>query len=122
MAATMTATRRTKYQQTHNPQSKTEILCASRKPLKCYGAGSDGFCPDCNRYLKRGGRDHKPERPGVFGWIERYADNSTRVINGERNMPWCKVCERSDVPAIHRTPIIGEPCFGPVFPSPGGGA
>lgn len=104
----------TRYQKTHRPTSRVQILCASRSPLV------NGFCPDCGRFLERGGRDHKPNREGAFGWVERYGDGSTKVVPGVHEMPWCKVCEQRNVPAIHRTPL-GETCYGPVFPTPRGG-
>src|SRR4051812_6734035 len=48
------------YQATHSPIRKQETLCTSREPLT-----SEGMCPACGRSLKRGGRDHKPNEPGV---------------------------------------------------------
>lgn len=95
----------TTYQRTHRPVSTLEILCASRKPLT-----PSGFCPDCERHLLRGGRSHKPNQTGSLGLVERYADGSVRVIPGDRRMPWCRVCEQSDVPAVHRTPL-GHECL-----------
>lgn len=95
-----------RYQQTHYPVSRLEILCWSRKPLD-----PGGFCPDCGWWLKRGGHAHKPNRTGVFGWVEVYADDSVRVISGDEPMPWCRVCEQANVPAIHRTPL-GHDCSG----------
>lgn len=105
----MDSCQKTKYQQTHYPIKKLEVLCVSRSPLN-----AQGFCPDCGRHLVRGGRAHKPDQNGAFGWIERYADGSFWVTPGPRPMPWCKVCEQSNVPAVHTTPL-GEVCCGPVF-------
>lgn len=105
----------TKYQRTHYPISKRPVPCASQKPLNRLGTGSrDGFCPDCGRYLSRRTQEHLPNLRGAFGWIERYADGSFLVIPGEHPMPWCRVCEQTNVPAVHRTPL-GEECYGPVF-------
>jgi hypothetical protein len=69
---------RTRYQKTHYPVRVQEVLCTSRKPLD-----DQGFCPDCGRYLLRGGRDHKPDRRGGLGRVEHYADGSTRLVTPE---------------------------------------
>lgn len=70
----MSAPRRTRYQATHFPARVLEVLCTSRAPL------AQGFCPDCCRHLLRGGRDHKPDRPGSLGTVEYYADGSVRTV------------------------------------------
>jgi hypothetical protein len=76
----MSRPRRTRYQSTHFPVRVLEVLCTSRKPL------DRGFCPDCDRYLLRGGRDHKPNRTGSLGRVEHYADGSTRFVTPEEAM------------------------------------
>lgn len=73
--------RRTTYQRTHRPVRVVEVLCTSRAPLTDLG-----YCPDCKRVLKRGGRAHKPGRTGSLGWVEQYADGSSRyVTDAERS-------------------------------------
>lgn len=96
----------TTYQRTHHPASRVEVLCTSRKALV------RGFCPDCGRHLRRGGRDHKPNRTGALGWVERFGDGSARVVSGAERMPHCRMCDQRDVPAAHTTPL-GHDCKGP---------
>lgn len=67
---------KTRYQKTHYPVRVLEVLCTSRAPL------DSGFCPDCGRYLLRGGRDHRPNIIGSLGKVEHYGDGSTRQVEG----------------------------------------
>lgn len=105
--------KRTKYQRNHRPISRTPVLCYSRKPLQVLYE-TEGTCPDCGAWLKRGGRPHRPNLHGAFGWIERFSDGSFFVIPSEIPMPFCPVCEETNVLAVHRTPLDYE-CYGPVF-------
>jgi hypothetical protein len=106
--------RPTKFQRERRPIARTPVLCYSRKPLQVMYE-QEGTCPDCGVWLKRGGRPHRPNLHGAFGWIERWSDGSFRVTSGAHNIPFCTVCEQTDVPAVHRTPLVGEICYGPVF-------
>lgn len=104
----------TKYQRERRPISRTPVLCYSQKPLNVQYE-KEGTCPDCGMWLKRGGRPHRPNLHEAFGRVQRYSDGSFLVISGEHPMPWCPVCEQSGVAAVHRTPLLGELCYGPVF-------
>lgn len=55
-----------------NPVSRREVLCTET-------ITSNGCCVACRRYLKRR-VPHKPESTGSLGWIETYADGTTRIV------------------------------------------
>lgn len=93
------AARRTRYQMTHRPTRTVEVLCTSRKPLD-----SHGFCPDCLRYLARGGRDHHPNAGGLFGYVEYYADGTTRTLPPDPDaLRWYAIAKDRGSAATERT-------------------
>lgn len=66
----------TAYQRDHRPTRRLMVQCAYKGELD-----SHNMCPECGRWLKTSpARTHNPNRDGKFGYVERYADGSTRWI------------------------------------------
>lgn len=69
----MATKRRTKYQMTHLPVRVLEVKCTNMD------RNDRGHCTSCGRILSRR-VPHNPNYSGSLGWIEHYADGSTRQL------------------------------------------
>jgi len=76
-AAPVTAPqRRTQYQMIHPATRRTEVLCTAQGRVV---DRSGSWCTACGRLLQVD-QAHKPNVDGSLGWVEHYADGSTRQL------------------------------------------